>query len=183
MNVSPPAGPEQAEPGKEAVITIAYINKGKSEAANLSATLTGDIKALSKVQNIGNIESGRSGTIEFIVTPEKSGVAQFTIDVSYEDASGQAIKQSFPVNLAVAELEEPAGEELPEGLEVHGEGEMSGTGENGSLLYYGLGGLAILGGAAAMGIRRRRSRKRKQDEMLFRLEDIPVEGEGPHEKA
>ena len=171
MTLSAPTGPENAEVGKEVVISIPYVNKGKSEVANLSATLEGKVKALAKVINAGNIESGKSGSLDFILTPDKEGVEQFSIQVSYEDASTKPIVQAFPLSISVAQAYEdlpPEGEEgemnLPEPPETTG-------GDNNRLITYGLGGLWAATVAGGLISRRRRKRKLREQEAMFKFED------------
>lgn len=159
MNISLSPISDGQEVGKEATVSFSYMNKGKSDAANLTASLQGDIKALSRVQNIGNIEPGRSGTIDFIVTPEKAGTEKFSVVASYEDGSGQTIEQTFPVSLTVAE----APEVMPEGdfpMEEMEEPEKSGA--DNKLMLYGLGALVPAAALTAMAIKRGRARKRRQ---------------------
>ncbi len=171
MTLSAPTSPGNAEVGKELVISIPYVNKGKSEVANLSATLDGKVKALANVINAGNIESGKSGSLDFILTPENEGVEQFTIKVTYEDASAKPITQEFPLSISVAS----AYEDLPmeggeEGTDLPEPPETTG-GDNNRLIIYGLGGLwaaTVTGGLIS---RRRRKRKLREQEALFKFED------------
>lgn len=184
MTISPPTGPEKAELGKEATVSLAFINKGKSEVANLSASLKGDIETLSKVQNIGNIETGKSGSIDFIVTPRKEGVAQFTIDVTYEDTTGKSNKQSFPISMAVASAEmEHNGEAAP--MEGEDMGPMDeGSGEQPNWLLYGLGGLWALTILLLLIRKRTKAKRLKKQQASFSFEEQYPEPEAKtgHEK-
>lgn len=89
--------------GEEATISLAYYNKGKSEVSNVSAVLEGDINTLSKLQNLGNFESGKSGTIDFIIIPNQAGTATATVKVNYETSTGQEKEKEFPLSLQVSE--------------------------------------------------------------------------------
>lgn len=102
--------------GIEQTINLNYVNKGKGDLSNVKAEIVGDITALTSVQNLGNFESGKSGTITFIVIPEVPGEAKFTIKVSYEDANLEQKTLEFPCTINVEEyvdnMEQP--EEFPE---------------------------------------------------------------------
>lgn len=95
-----------ATAGQEQTVTLNYVNKGKGELSNVKAEITGDVTALTSVQNLGNFESGKSGTINFIVVPEVPGEANFTITVSYEDANMEQKTLEFPCTMTVEEYVE-----------------------------------------------------------------------------
>lgn len=107
---------------QESFLTLNYINKGKSTVYNVSAELQGDISAMSKVQHIGNVEAGRSGTIDFIITPELAGETQCTVAVTYEDDAMQPVTKEFTFDILVNEMYVP--EVMPE--EIVMEEEPSG---------------------------------------------------------
>ena len=90
--------------GEENSITMSYVNKGKSDILNVEATLEGNVDTYTPVQNIGNLEPGKSGTIAFSVTALEAGEAEFTIKVTYEDANGDTKTREFPVTMAVEEM-------------------------------------------------------------------------------
>lgn len=104
----------QATVGQEQTITLNYVNKGKGELSNVKAELTGDVTALTSVQNLGNFESGKSGTINFVVIPETSGEVNFTIKVSYEDANLEQKTLEFPCTMSVEEYIDESGMFEPE---------------------------------------------------------------------
>lgn len=87
--------------GIEQTINLNYVNKGKGDLSNVKAEIVGDITALTSVQNLGNFESGKSGTITFIVVPEVPGETNFTIKVSYEDANLEQKTLEFPCTMSV----------------------------------------------------------------------------------
>ncbi|MDO4299904.1 MAG: hypothetical protein Q4D26_00715 [Clostridia bacterium] len=102
--------------GIEQTVNLNYVNKGKGDLSNVKAEITGNITALTSVQNLGNFESGKSGTITFVVVPEVPGEANFTIKVSYEDANLEQKTLEFPCTMNVEDyvdnMEQP--EEFPE---------------------------------------------------------------------
>lgn len=91
--------------GMEQTVTLNYVNKGKGELSNVKAELTGDVTALTSVQNLGNFESGKSGTINFIVVPEMPGEANFKITITYEDANLEQKTLEFPCTMTVEDME------------------------------------------------------------------------------
>ena len=97
---------------QESFLTLNFINKGKGTVYNVSAELQGDIPALSKTQNIGNVESGRSGTIDFIITPELAGENTCKVVVTYEDDAMQVMQKEFEFDVFVNEMFVP--EIMPE---------------------------------------------------------------------
>lgn len=90
--------------GNEQTITLNYVNKGKGELSNVRAEITGDITALTSVQNLGNFESGKSGTITFVVIPETAGDVHFNVNISYEDANLDQKTLEFPCVMTVEEF-------------------------------------------------------------------------------
>lgn len=97
---------------QESFLTLNYVNKGKSTVYNISAELQGDIPAMSKVQNVGNVEAGRSGTIDFIITPELAGENTCKVVVTYEDDAMQVMQKEFDFDVFVNEMYIP--EVMPE---------------------------------------------------------------------
>lgn len=112
----------------EQTITLNYVNKGKGELSNVKAEINGEISALTSVQNLGNFESGKSGTINFVVVPDTLGEINFSILISYEDANLEQKTLEFPCVIYVEEdisndmdfYEEPIEEEEATGIGVWG---------------------------------------------------------------
>ena len=144
FEVTMPTLPATITVGEEATISLPFFNKGKSDVSNVSATLTGEISALTKLQNLGNYEPGKSGTIDFIVTPEQSGDVPLTVTVSYETASGEAKSKEFPMTLSIAE----AAPEMDEAFQ-EADLQQESEGKN-NLLILILVSLGALGGLIAL---------------------------------
>ncbi|MBQ4649197.1 MAG: hypothetical protein IJB73_00700 [Firmicutes bacterium] len=104
FEITSPTVPVMVYAGEELNIMMNYVNKGKSPVNNLEARVEG-IDTITPVQNLGNIEAGRSGTMAFAVTPSEPGEAEFTIKVVYEDANGQEKEMLFPVSITVEQME------------------------------------------------------------------------------
>ncbi len=105
FSLTEPMLPTSVQVGEEVNISIPYINKGKGSIANVEAAIDGDIESTLKKQNIGNIDSGKSGTIDFVVIPRQEGEASFKILVEYEDENQEVKNQEFEIKLNVLEEE------------------------------------------------------------------------------
>lgn len=106
-----PKDPEPAVAGQEYTLSIPYNNKGKATVYNVEASVEGDMKSLSPKQSLGNIDSGRSGNIDLILTPAEPGEHKFKAVIAWENAAGEEVKKSFDVTLQVQEavmMEDPA---------------------------------------------------------------------------
>ncbi|WEV69909.1 ABC transporter permease [Bifidobacterium sp. ESL0775] len=118
MQINDPVIPEQVRAGEETTITLAYVNKGKGDIANLEATMEGEgFKASVPTQYLGNVASGGNGSIGYLFTPQKAGKLEAKFKVSYEDSDGKAQSKEYPISMNVGAKAEPANmtvsEELP----------------------------------------------------------------------
>lgn len=104
FTITPPEIPENLPAGNEVELAFAYVNKGKATLANVEAILDADgLETPAKTQNIGNIESGKSGTIVFVVTPSEMKTYKPKVTISYEDPSGETVKKTFDLTLTAGE--------------------------------------------------------------------------------
>lgn len=102
--VNAPNLPESCTVGEECVLTLNYVNRGKTEVSNVEAAVEGDgVDATARTQYVGNIAAGSSGSIGFALTPNRSGPVKVTLKVSYEDPNLQPQTLEFPVELTAAE--------------------------------------------------------------------------------
>lgn len=105
FSLATPTLPTDAMVGVETMITMPYVNKGKSAVGNVSASIEGaDIQTMTSVQNLGNIEAGKSGTIGFVFTPLSPGQLNLTLTIEYENANEEPVVKTFPVALDVADF-------------------------------------------------------------------------------
>ena len=109
FEITEPTLPEM-QVGMENVLSFPYVNKGKGTLYNVAVKIEGDVDALQPVQNLGNFESGRSGTIDAIFTTTQEGPTPFKIIVTYEDADENEKKREFKYEPTVMAMPEP---ELP----------------------------------------------------------------------
>lgn len=110
FQVDTPNPPEYVFAWEETVISINYVNKGKSDINNVEATIEGNVQALTPSQFLGNFAPGKSGTINFIFTPMEPGETEVLLKISYENANQEVKTLEFPVKLTVNEAyipEEP----------------------------------------------------------------------------
>lgn len=115
--VNAPNLPESCTVGEECVLTLNYVNRGKTEVSNVEAAVEGDgVDATARTQYVGNIAAGSSGSIGFALTPNRSGPVKVTLKVSYEDPNLQPQTLEFPVELTAAEGADDAdlGMDVPE---------------------------------------------------------------------
>lgn len=96
--------PEQLWSNESASLSIDYVNKGKTEVANVSARLESDIPGISESQTVGNIKAGDSGTVDFTFTAPASGSVSGKVVVTYENAKGQEITTERPFSTMVMDM-------------------------------------------------------------------------------
>ena len=93
--------------GEEISVTLEYVNKGRSAISNMEAEISGDLYSYNSYQRIGNVESGKSGTIAFAFTPTEEGDNNVVIRVSYEDANGNLKEKTFELTVSPTPWEDP----------------------------------------------------------------------------
>ena len=104
FQVNAPTLPESCTVGEECVLTLNYVNRGKTEVGNVEATVEGDgVDATARTQYVGNIAAGSNGSIGFALTPNREGKLKVTLKVSYEDPNLQPRTLEFPVELTASE--------------------------------------------------------------------------------
>ncbi|WP_289963287.1 hypothetical protein [Faecalibaculum rodentium] len=137
--------------GQEYTLSVPYNNKGKGTVYNLEAYVEGDMTTLSPKQNLGNIDSGRSGSIDLILTPQEAGDHTFKAGIAWENTAGEEVKKSFELTLPVQENIPAA----PEG------GEMMLMEEETPSIPWGwlAAGLIVLAAAAFWWLRSRKKKK------------------------
>ncbi len=159
--------PQDATVGQETTLTLQYYNKGRSDVSNVQAQLPSSIPALNTVQNLGNLEPGKSGTINFVLTPDEAGALSFSVKVSYEDASGQVQEKEVPVSFNVEEPYYDPVDFDDMGMDVD-------DGEKKSPLPYilmGCGGLAVIGGGVLFYLKKRNAKQGGQNSYEWKEEE------------
>ena len=105
LEISEPVAAYVGFVGEETSLTMDYVNKGKTEVSNVEATISGDVDSYNSFVRVGNIPSGKSGTIAFAVTPMLEGDNKVAITVSYEDANGDVKERVFETTLSAMPME------------------------------------------------------------------------------
>lgn len=104
FQVNAPLLPESCTVGEECVLTLNYVNRGKTEVSNVEAVVEGDgVDVAARNQFVGNIAAGATGSIGFALTPNQAGPVKVTLKVSYEDPNLESRTLEFPVELIAAE--------------------------------------------------------------------------------
>lgn len=115
FQINAPTVPETVSVGEEAEISLAYVNKGKDDIANVEATVVGDsVDTPARTQYLGNITAGSSGNIGFALTPTQEGEVDLVLKISYENANQELQTREFPLTLQVQEpVIDDLGEDIP----------------------------------------------------------------------
>ncbi|MGN0995169.1 MAG: LPXTG cell wall anchor domain-containing protein [Butyricicoccus sp.] len=166
---------------EEAYLTLSYVNKGKSAVYNVAAELVGDVGAASRVQNVGNIDAGKSGTIDFIITPEMAGENECTLIVTYEDDAMQLLQKEFTFQVFVNEMYIP---EDP-GMDDPGMMEPEKTGPNWGLIVGILAAVAVIAGIFVLLRRRKKKKAAEVDSFTFDdslMIDEPADAPAPSDE-
>lgn len=153
FQINDPVLPESAYAGEEATVTMAYVNKGKGDVANVEASIEGEgIESAVPSQYLGNVSSGGTGSVGFAFTPLAAGEVNATLHISYEDPNGEAKTRDFPITLNVGESIPDTGE----GMDLEPEPEPAAP-----LWAWIAGGAALVVLVVVLGVvlaRRRRAR-------------------------
>lgn len=167
FEVAPPELRDMFYSGQEAFLSFNYVNKGKGTIYNVEAKLeSDDVSAVNGVQNLGNFEAGKSGTIDFVVTPFMAGEANLTVHISYENASGETVTKDYPLTLSVMDVDpDPVDPTIPDPVEP--ETEKKGS----SLVWWLAGAAAVLIAFVVTALLVRRHKKKKADWELDDWED------------
>ena len=151
FQINAPVVPETATVGEEAEISLAYVNKGKDDIANVEATVEGDgVETPARTQYLGNITAGSSGNIGFALAPTAAGEVSVTLKISYENADQQVQTRLFPITLR-AEEPVPVDDFMDEGLEEESQPAIPWP-----WLAAGGGGVVVLAAAGIILYRRKK---------------------------
>lgn len=108
FQINAPTLPETVNAGEELVLTLNYVNRGKTDVSNVEAVIEGEgFESPTKNQYVGNISAGTSGSVGFALTPTDAGKLKVVLKVTYEDPNLQQQTKEFPVELTVSESAAP----------------------------------------------------------------------------
>ena len=103
LELTPPTMQTPGVVGEEYPFTIEFVNKGKGEVCNVRAEILGDVDTVQRVQNLGNFEAGKSGNINFIVTPYTAGKNDVSVKITYEDSNLKQKERIFNLSYQAEE--------------------------------------------------------------------------------
>lgn len=101
LEVREPGFTEAIHENEETAISLPYSNKGRGQIFNVEARLEGEIDTLERQQTLGNFESGKNGTIDFVVTPRRQGRFEGKVIIAYEDEAMKKKELTIPVSFDV----------------------------------------------------------------------------------
>lgn len=101
LEVREPSFTEAIHENEETAISIPYSNKGRGQVFNVEATLEGEIDVMERQQTLGNFESGKNGTIDFVVTPRSTGTFEGKVILVYEDEAMKKKELTIPITFPV----------------------------------------------------------------------------------
>ncbi len=104
FSVTPPTLPDMMYVGEEFPIEVSYTNKGRSTVYNLSGSIDGNILTPGQLDNVGNIESGSSGTFDFFLEPMQAGILTGNIVIVYEDINMNENVVTLPYSIEVMDM-------------------------------------------------------------------------------
>ncbi|MDD3252524.1 MAG: hypothetical protein PHV18_08185 [Lachnospiraceae bacterium] len=103
FTITPPESIDALYVGQEFTLSLPYVNKGRLEISNVEADIETQDTVLQKHQNLGNFEAGKSGTVDFILTPQTAGKRTVNVSIKYEDSALNQKSVIIPVELDVQE--------------------------------------------------------------------------------
>lgn len=94
---------DYATVGEQFFVTVTFTNKGKSATQNISASVKGNLDFVAARQHFGNLEPGKTDSLDLMITPNESGEMAGEITVSYEDEMSNQKEISVPFSIYVDE--------------------------------------------------------------------------------
>lgn len=159
--------PMESMLGEEISITVNFVNKGRSEAYNLSAEIDGNIQNPGQNQNLGNLASGVTGTADFFIQPNEVGMCTGEIRITYEDTNMVEKTSSIRYNTTIKSPEEYMGGGMvvgPGGMGIPTDGEMPPEEEKKSNLPMIIIGVVIVAVPVLIVVKKKLDAKRKERE-------------------
>lgn len=152
--------------GEESYLSVNFVNKGRSEVYNLSAEISGDIQNPGQQQNLGNLASGSTGTADFYVTPNGEGVCSGEVTITYEDTNME--EKTATIQWSTNVIDPFGGMDFGGGFGDFDYGMVEDpdlmVGEKKSPVPFIAGGVGVAAVVAAVVIRGRIKRKKREAE-------------------
>ena len=148
--------------GEEGLITVNFVNKGRSEVYNISAEISGNIQNPGQQQNLGNLASGVTGTVDFYPIPTESGPVTGQVTITYEDTNmvEKTVTIDYSAN-ATSYEDMMGGGMMDPGIGVMNPEEMPQE-ESKSPAPWVIGGLVAAGLVVAIVVKKKIDKKRSE---------------------
>ncbi|MGJ3509363.1 COG1361 S-layer family protein [Enemella sp. A6] len=168
---APQLVPSPLTVGQDASLTFSVHNQGKTKLYNVKAAIAEGQPLTGAEVFVGTIEPGSSGAVDLTVQAEAEESGPATINITYEDVNGKPTTITREVEVTV----EPPLEDTPAQMQDYPE-EQPGAGLGVLMLLMIVGGLALVGLAIGLLVRRSRRRRAEQEELesLALLEGEPL---------
>lgn len=101
LEVSTSELPTNAYAGESYDIYLPIINKGRTTAYNVTATILGDIESPGRSVYVGNVMAGEENSVDFGVNFSGEGTKNCEVLISYEDANMNPLSKSVVFSVDV----------------------------------------------------------------------------------
>lgn len=156
--------------GEEILLTVNYVNKGRGEIYNLSAAIDGNIQTTNQRQNVGNVEAGKSGSVDFYVTCHEPGQMSGNVTLTYEDVNMVVKTVTVPYSASVINVDDTFNPGMPNpGEEPNPMPEDQNN--IGKYIAIGIGGLVAAGIVAVVVVKHRKKKAAQKLAELLEEED------------
>ena len=96
FTLNPVEVPAEIYVGEDQSFEVTFVNKGKTEVYNVTATISGNISQPGQSQFIGNLESGKEESADFLLGATEEGLIQGEVLITYEDANMNVLEARAP---------------------------------------------------------------------------------------
>ncbi len=99
--------PSEIYAGEDTGISVTFINKGKTPVYNVTAEIEGNISQPGQRQFIGNLESGKEDSADFMIGALEEGEVSGEVIITYEDANMNVSELRAPFSAAALPMYRP----------------------------------------------------------------------------
>ena len=153
---------QEVSVGEEGLVTVNFVNKGRSEVYNISAEISGNIQNPGQQQNLGNLASGATGSVDFYPIPTEGGPVTGQVTITYEDTNMVEKTITIDYSANAISFDDMMGGGMPDmGVDVMDPG-MVPEEESKSPAPWVIGGIVVAGAVAAFVIKKKMDKKRSE---------------------
>ncbi len=157
--------PPETFMGQPVFVGFEMYNMGKTDIYNVKLNVEGDFEAQPKSNYFGNFESGRTEYFEINLVPMMVGQANGKIVFQYENASGEKQELIKEISMNVMEMQMPPEGEIPvDGKPMPGTEEPQNKGFFGSVWFYVILGVVVVGVIVTVVLVVRKRKKDKESD-------------------